>query len=83
MQAIIDARCLADRVAELGPEAGLAGYDEERRSATAAIVHHLCVLVADTFWTERGCACVLTGLAAQIRRSPGSEFHGQPGSISA
>ena len=37
-QAIVDARCLADRVAELGPEAGLAAYDEERRSATAAIV---------------------------------------------
>jgi 2-polyprenyl-6-methoxyphenol hydroxylase-like FAD-dependent oxidoreductase len=36
-QAIIDARCLADRVAELGPEAGLAAYDEERRPATAAI----------------------------------------------
>jgi 2-polyprenyl-6-methoxyphenol hydroxylase-like FAD-dependent oxidoreductase len=32
-QAIIDARCLADRVAELGPEAGLAAYDEERRPA--------------------------------------------------
>ena len=37
-QAIVDARCLADRVAELGPEAGLAAYDEERRPATAAIV---------------------------------------------
>ncbi len=37
-QAIIDARCLADRVAELGPEAGLAAYEGERRPATAAIV---------------------------------------------
>jgi 5-methylphenazine-1-carboxylate 1-monooxygenase len=37
-QAIIDARCLADRVAELGPEAGLAAYDEERRPATTVIV---------------------------------------------
>lgn len=37
-QAIVDARCLADRVAELGPEAGLAAYDAERRPATAAIV---------------------------------------------
>lgn len=37
-QAIIDAHCLAGRVAELGPEAGLAAYDEERRPATAAIV---------------------------------------------
>jgi 2-polyprenyl-6-methoxyphenol hydroxylase-like FAD-dependent oxidoreductase len=38
-QAIIDARCLADRVADLGPEAGLAAYDEERRPVTAAIVN--------------------------------------------
>ena len=37
-QAIIDARCLADRVADLGPEAGLAAYDRERRPATAEIV---------------------------------------------
>jgi 2-polyprenyl-6-methoxyphenol hydroxylase-like FAD-dependent oxidoreductase len=37
-QAIIDARCLADRLAEHGPEAGLAAYDEERRPATTAIV---------------------------------------------
>ncbi|MBO0707443.1 MAG: flavin-dependent oxidoreductase [Candidatus Dormibacteraeota bacterium] len=37
-QAIIDARCLADRVAELGPQAGLAAYEGERRPATAAIV---------------------------------------------
>lgn len=37
-QAIIDARCLADRVADLGPEAGLAAYGEERRPVTAAIV---------------------------------------------
>lgn len=37
-QAIVDARRLADRVAERGPEAGLAAYDEERRPATAAIV---------------------------------------------
>lgn len=37
-QAIIDARCLADRVAELGPEAGLAAYDQERRPTSAAIV---------------------------------------------
>jgi 2-polyprenyl-6-methoxyphenol hydroxylase-like FAD-dependent oxidoreductase len=37
-QAIIDARCLADRLAELGPEAGLTAYDEERRPATTAIV---------------------------------------------
>ena len=38
-QAIIDARCLADRVAELGPDGGLAAYDQERRPATAAIVY--------------------------------------------
>jgi len=37
-QAIIDARGLADRVADLGPAEGLAAYDEERRPATAAIV---------------------------------------------
>ena len=37
-QAIIDARCLADRVAELGPEAGLTAYDEERRPATTTII---------------------------------------------
>jgi 2-polyprenyl-6-methoxyphenol hydroxylase-like FAD-dependent oxidoreductase len=37
-QAIVDARCLADRLAELGPAAGLAAYDTERRPATAAIV---------------------------------------------
>jgi 5-methylphenazine-1-carboxylate 1-monooxygenase len=37
-QAIIDARCLADRLAERGPEAGLTAYDEERRPATTAIV---------------------------------------------
>jgi hypothetical protein len=37
-QAIIDARCLAARLAELGPEAGLIAYDEERRPATTAIV---------------------------------------------
>lgn len=37
-QAIIDARCLADRLAELGPEEGLAAYDQQRRPATAAIV---------------------------------------------
>ena len=37
-QAVIDARCLADRVADLGPEAGLAVYDAERRPATTAIV---------------------------------------------
>lgn len=37
-QAIIDARCLADRLAELGPQAGLAAYDQERRPVTAAIV---------------------------------------------
>jgi 5-methylphenazine-1-carboxylate 1-monooxygenase len=37
-QAIIDARCLAGRLAESGPEAGLAAYDEERRPATTAIV---------------------------------------------
>lgn len=37
-QAINDARCLADRVAELGPEGGLAAYDAERRPVTAAIV---------------------------------------------
>lgn len=37
-QAIIDARCLADRLAELGPDDGLAAYDEERWPATAAIV---------------------------------------------
>jgi 2-polyprenyl-6-methoxyphenol hydroxylase-like FAD-dependent oxidoreductase len=37
-QAIIDARCLADRVAEHGAEAGLAAYDDERRPATTAIV---------------------------------------------
>jgi 5-methylphenazine-1-carboxylate 1-monooxygenase len=37
-QAIIDGRCLADRLAELGPKAGLAAYDEERRAVTTAIV---------------------------------------------
>ena len=37
-QAIIDARCLADRLADRGPEAGLAAYDDERRPATTAIV---------------------------------------------
>jgi 2-polyprenyl-6-methoxyphenol hydroxylase-like FAD-dependent oxidoreductase len=37
-QAIIDARCLADRLAERGPGAGLTAYDEERRPATTAIV---------------------------------------------
>jgi 2-polyprenyl-6-methoxyphenol hydroxylase-like FAD-dependent oxidoreductase len=37
-QAIIDARCLADRVADLGPADGLAAYDGERRPATAGIV---------------------------------------------
>ncbi len=37
-QAIVDARCLADRVADLGPQEGLAAYDQERRPATAAIV---------------------------------------------
>ncbi|HEY0935146.1 MAG TPA: FAD-dependent monooxygenase [Trebonia sp.] len=37
-QAIIDARCLADRITELGPEAGLAAYDDERRPVTTAIV---------------------------------------------
>ncbi|MBO0706398.1 MAG: FAD-dependent monooxygenase, partial [Candidatus Dormibacteraeota bacterium] len=37
-QAILDARCLADRLAEEGVEAGLAAYDQDRRPATAAIV---------------------------------------------
>ena len=37
-QAIIDARSLA-RLAERGPKAGLAAYDDERRPATTAIVH--------------------------------------------
>jgi 2-polyprenyl-6-methoxyphenol hydroxylase-like FAD-dependent oxidoreductase len=37
-QAVIDARCLAGRLAEFGPEAGLAAYDAERRPATTAIV---------------------------------------------
>ncbi|MBO0701650.1 MAG: flavin-dependent oxidoreductase [Candidatus Dormibacteraeota bacterium] len=37
-QAILDARCLADRLAEQGAEAGLAAYDGERRAVTAEIV---------------------------------------------
>jgi len=38
-QAILDARCLADRITELGPcEAALTAYDAERNPATAKVV---------------------------------------------
>ena len=38
-QAILDAECLADRIAELGPTAAaLTAYEDERRPATTAIV---------------------------------------------
>jgi 2-polyprenyl-6-methoxyphenol hydroxylase-like FAD-dependent oxidoreductase len=38
-QAILDARCLADRLASLPAPEALAAYDSERRPATAEIVH--------------------------------------------
>jgi len=37
-QAILDARCLADRLRQEGPDAALAGYEAARLPATAAVV---------------------------------------------